>query len=127
MVKYLLGLMVCACFMASPAFAGGGKDSTLKVINDRTAAAEPPYVVVIADPPASLIAKLNGGTATAKEIKAAGGVTIKKGSSASIPVKSGVVPVYYTVILANGALPPAFSQNVTFTKGKTLTVKASTL
>lgn len=113
--------------MASPALAGGGKDSTLKVINDRTGAAEPPYVVVIADPPASLIAKLNAGTATAKEIKAAGGVTIKKGSSASIPVKSGVVPVYYTVILSNGALPPAFSQNVTFTKGKTLTVKASAI
>lgn len=127
MFKYVLSLLVCACFMASPALAGGGKNSTLKVINDRTAAADEPYVVVIADPPASLIVKLNAGTATAKEIKAAGGVTIKKGSSASIPVKSGVVPVYFTVIQANGALPPAFSQDVTFTKGKTLTVKASTI
>jgi hypothetical protein len=125
MFKYVLSLLVCACFMASPAFAGGGKNATLRVINDLTAAVDPPYLVVIADPPASLIPKLNLGTATAKEIKAAGGVTIKKGSSASIPVKAGVVPVYATAILANGSLPPAINGNLTFVKGKTLTVKAS--
>ena len=132
MVKYLLSLLVCACVMASPALAGGGgggakKDATLRVTNDLTAAADAPFVVVVPDPPASLLAKLNAGTATAKEVKAAGGVTIKKGSSASIPVKSGDVPVYGTVILANGSLPAGQLVTVTIAKGQTLSVNASAL
>jgi hypothetical protein len=130
MIKYLLSLLVCACVMASPVLAGGGgggakKDSALKVTNDLTAANDPPYVVVVVDPPASLLAKLNAGTATVKEIKAAGGVTIKKGSSATIAVKSGDVPVYGTVVLANGAVPAGGITTLTFTKGKTLAVNAS--
>ena len=132
MVKYLLSLLMCACVMASPALAGGGgggakKDSALKVTNDLTATTDPPFVVVVPDPPASLLAKLNAGTATAKEIKAVGGVTIKKGSSATIPVKAGDVPIYGTVILANGALPPGQLVTVTFVKGQTLAVNASVL
>lgn len=130
MFKYALSLLACVCLLASPTFAGGGgggakKDSTLKVTNDLTAAADPPYVVVVVDPPTSLLAKLDAGTATVKEIKAAGGVTIKKGSSATIPVKSGTVPVYGTAVLANGSVPAGGLANLVFTKGKTLNVKAS--
>lgn len=133
MVKYLLSLMVCACLMASPALAGGGgggakKDAAVKIVHDRLGAAEPASIIVIADPPLSLINKVNGvggAFATPKDITAAGGVIIKKGSSAVLPVKSGNVPIRVAVVQPNGAVVGVFAATVPVAKGKTVELKAS--
>jgi hypothetical protein len=134
MFKYLMSLLVCACVLASPALAGGGgakKDASVRIVHNlpaRTlinAGAANDSLVVIANPPAALIAKVNAGTATPQDIVAAGGVIIKQGRSATISVKSGVVKGCAAVVLPGGRVVPIVNQNFTVAKGKTLAINAS--
>ena len=136
MFKYVMSLLVCACVMASPALAGGGgskKDANVKVVHNLPAGtltgagAANDSLIVIANPSAALIAKVNSGKATPKDITAAGGVIIKQGKSATISVKSGTVKGCAAVVVPGGHVVPIVNQNFTVAKGKTLTVNASTV
>jgi hypothetical protein len=136
MVKYVLSLLVCACVMASPVLAGGGgakKDANIRIVHNLPAGtltgagAGNDSLIVIANPPAALITKVNGGTAVPKDITAAGGVIIKQGRSATIPVKSGTVKGCAAVVRPGGLVVPIANQNFTVAKGKTLVVNASTV
>lgn len=137
MLKYLMSLLVCACVMASPALAGGGgggakKDATIRIVHNLPAAffagAGNTSVIVIADPPAALIDKVNGvggAFATPKDITAAGGAIVKIGRSASLAVKSGNVRVCAAVVLPNGAVDAVAVDVITVAKGATVTLNAT--
>ena len=136
MLRYVLGLLVCASLMASPVVAGGGgggakKDGNIKVVNNFAAGvlvaggAANESIIVIADAPASLIAKVNGGTAVPKDITAAGGVIIKRGSSATLPVKSGTVSLFGAVVLPGGHVEPVTRDTLAVAKGQTVAVNAT--
>ena len=126
MFKYVMSLLVCACVMASPALAGGGSTGTLKITNDLPAGATTlDAIIVIADPPVSLLAKVASNTATPKDITAAGGVIIKRGRTATLSVKAGTVPLYGAVVLPGGYADGVTFNNIVVAKGKTVSVKAS--
>jgi hypothetical protein len=137
MLKYVMSLLVCACLMASPVLAGGGgggakKDATVRIVHDVPAAffagAGNTSVIVIADPPAALINKVNGvggAFATPKDVTAAGGVIVKIGRTATLPVKSGAVRICAAVVLPNGAVDPITVDVVPVAKGATVTLNAS--
>lgn len=137
MIKYVMGLLVCVCVMASPVLAGGGgggakKDANIKIVHDLAAGvltglgAGNDSFIVIADAPAALINKVNAGTAVPKDITAAGGIIVKVGRSAVLPVKSGNVRLYGAVVLPGGLVEPVTNVLIPVAKGQTVTVKAST-
>lgn len=134
MVKYLLSFVLGACLLASPALAGGGggggkKDATIKVTNSIPAATAA-SIVVIADPPASLVNKVRGGAfpvsgASVKDITAAGGVIIKPGKTASLSVKSGDVPLGAVAVLPGGVVVQGGLNIVKVAKGATVSINAN--
>jgi ribosome-associated protein YbcJ (S4-like RNA binding protein) len=136
MFRYLMGLVAIASVMASPAMAGGGgggakKDATIRFIHDldgQGGRANVGNVVVIADPPAALIARMTaaGAVVPLRDILKAGGVVVNTGRSAKIPVKSGTVRLLGSVINdRNGDTTLAAQGNVPVTKGQTVDVRAS--
>jgi hypothetical protein len=134
MFKYVMSLLVCASVMASPVLAGGGgakKDANIRFVNNLTTVQLPPAtfgntsIIVIANPSVALVAKVNGGTATPKDITAEGGVIIKQGRSATLPVKSGNVPGRVAVVLKNGLVRGVAAGNVAVAKGATVTINAT--
>jgi hypothetical protein len=115
MFKYVMGLLVCASVMASPVLAGGGgakKDAVIKIVHNLPAGALTGQgagndsLIVIANPSAALITKVNSGKALPKDIIAAGGVIIKIGRSAVLPVKSGTVQGRGAVVSPAGYVVP---------------------
>lgn len=130
MFKYLMGLAVCACLMASPVFAGGGgggakKDANIRVIHNLTGANDPNSVIVVADPPASFLNRVTANTAVTRDATAVGGVVLNKGKSVTIPVKSGNVPLFAYVTDSNGRLVQVVNATVPVARGRTVTVRAS--
>jgi hypothetical protein len=136
MLKYVLGLLVCASIIASPALAGGGnggakQDASIKIVHDLPAGALTALgagndsFIVIATPPAALVTKVNAGTATPKDITNAGGLIIKVGRSGILAVKSGNVRLYGAVVNRDGNAVPVTVVTVPVAKGKTTTVNAS--
>jgi hypothetical protein len=141
MLKFVTSLLVCACVLASPVLAGGGgggakRDALIRIVHNLPAGsltALPPLgpgagndsVIVIVDPPAALIAKVNGGTAVPKDIVAAGGVIIKVGRSATLPAKSGNARLLAAYVRPGGFVSPLTADNIPTVKGQTVTVNAS--
>jgi hypothetical protein len=133
MLKAIFSLLICASIMVSPALAGGGakKDGSIRVVHDLAAGtltglgAGNDSFIVIASPPAALVTKVNGGTATPKDITDAGGIIIKVGRSGVLPVKAGNVRLYGAVVNRNGNAVPVTVVTVPVAKGKTTTVNAS--
>jgi hypothetical protein len=130
MFRIVLSLLICTCVAVSPTFAGGGsggakKDAKIKILHDL--AGTNLSLIVIADPPVSLVNLMNAGQASPRDITNAGGIIIKKGATGTLSVKSGKVPVYGTV-WANGVtgkveIPQM--EEVTVGKNQTVSVKAS--
>jgi hypothetical protein len=129
MFKFLMSFVFAVVLFSSPVLAGGGggakKDATIRFSHDITGA---PAVVIIADPAAALRTSIQNSTATLSEITRAGGILVRPGETKSLKVKAGNVMLFGSIVderngdtdfFANGVVPVE--------KGKTVTVKASSL
>jgi hypothetical protein len=138
MFKYVMSFLVLACVMASPVLAGGGggggkRNATIRIVHNipgadlLAAGAGNTSFIIIADPSAALIDRVNGvggAFATPRDITASGGVIIRVGRTATLSVRAGTVRICGAIVLPNGAVEPVSVDDITVARGGTVTLNA---
>jgi len=129
MFRFALSFVIATALLSVPAFAGGNggtkKDATIRFQHDIVGG---PTVVIIADPAAALVTKIQNSTATLNEITKAGGIVVRLRETKSLRVKAGDVKLYgSSVDERNGNTVYIDMATVPVAKGKTITLKASAL